>query len=90
METKIWVRQVRVNPNTGHRTIRLQSETTDGTATWLGPLKDWGVDAETFYMRFGGEKQQLINYLVRQHKAFMGRHAGLTEELSKLEGEVIG
>lgn len=90
METSIWVRRINVHPHTGHTTVRLQSKTTNGTASWDGPLKDWGVDAETFYYRFGGSKQQLIDYLVGEHKAFMGRHAAFTEELTQLEGKQIG
>ena len=90
MKSEIFVRQVRVNPQTGHVAIRLQSRTTHDTASWDGPLKDWGVDAETFYYRFGGSKQQLLDYLVGEHKAFMGRHAAFTEELTQLEGTKIG
>jgi hypothetical protein len=90
MQSKIFVRRVHVHPDTGHITIRLQSETSHESAAWTGPVKDWGVDAETFHHRFGADKQHLIDYMVGEHKAFMGRHDGLTDELSKLEGTQIG
>jgi hypothetical protein len=90
METKIWVRQVRVDPKTGHITVRLQSETTNGSAHWYGPKRDYGASADTFRGRFGGDIDQLKTYLAGQHRAIMGVHVSLVEELTKLEGEVIG
>jgi len=90
MQTKIWVRQVRVDQRTGHITVRLESETTDGTAHWFGPKRDYGVDADTFRGRFGCDIEQLKTYFANQHRAMMGVHIKLVEKLSKLEGEVIG
>ena len=90
METKIFVRSVRRHPDTGHITIRLQSETTDGSATWFGHLKDYGFDNEVFYGRFGGDIVQLTNYLVSEHRAMIGRNAALVDTLTKLEGKQIG
>jgi len=90
METKIWIRQVRVNPKTGHITVRLESETINGSAHWFGPKRDYGMDADTFHGRFGGDIEQLKTYFAGQHKTMMGVHAALVESLTKMEGEVIG
>lgn len=90
METTIHVRQVRVNRDTAYITIRLQSETTDGNAKWMGHFKDYGLDNEVFHGRFGGDIDQLTNYLVSEHRAMIGRSAALVETLTKLEGKQIG
>jgi hypothetical protein len=90
METKIFVRSTRRHPDTGHITVRLQSETTHDGATWCGPLKDYGFDHETFYGRFGGDIGQLTNYLVSEHRTMIGRSEELVEALTKLEGQQIG
>lgn len=90
METKIRCMSVRVDPKTGHMTVRLRSETTNGNAHWHGHLKDWGCDAETFHGRFGGDEDQLKTYFANQHRAMMGVHTGLVEKLTRWEGEVIG
>jgi len=90
METKIFVRQVRVHPDTAHITVRLQSETTHGTVKWMGHLKDYGFDNEVFHGRFNGDIVQLTNYLVSEHRAMIGRNAALVDTLTKLEGKQIG
>lgn len=70
--------------------MRLRSETSHGSATWPGPVKDYGVDANVFYGRFNGDREQLLNYFLGQHRTFIGRHADLAEDLTKLEGKQIG
>jgi hypothetical protein len=90
MTTRIWVRQVRVDPKTGHIAVRLESETVNGNAHWFGPKRDYGMDADTFHGRFGGDIEQLKTYFANQHRAIMGVHVSLVEALTKLEGEVIG
>lgn len=90
METKIFIREVRTNPKTGHITIRLQSETTEGESKWHGPFDDYGVDATTFHGRFAGDIEQLKTHLATQHKAKIGIHADLADRLAKMVGQQIG
>lgn len=90
METKIVCKAVRVDPNTGHITVRVRAETRNGNAQWFGHWKDWGFDAETYHGRFAGDEEQLKTYVVGKHKALMGVHAGLVESLTKWEGKTIG
>lgn len=89
METKIFIREVRTNPKTGHITLRLQSETTEGTATWTGPLGDYGVDADTFYGQFSGDIAQLEMWAASGHRAKIGIHAELADALAKRVGKQI-
>lgn len=90
METTIICRRVHVTPATGHITIRVQSKTTHESATWLGHAKDYGVDVELFRGRFNSSIEQLKTYIASQHRAMIGVHTGLVEELTKLEGQEIG
>lgn len=90
METTIICRRVHVTPTTGHITIRVQSKTKHETSTWMGHAKDYGVDVETFRGRFNSDIEQLKTYIVSQHRAMIGVHTQLVEELTKLEGQEIG
>jgi hypothetical protein len=90
MDTKIFIRNVRTDPKTGHITVRLQAETTEGSATWKGPVADYGVDAATFHGRFNGDIDQLKTWLASSHRAKIGIHTELADKLAKMTGEQIG
>lgn len=89
MQSNIIVREVIVDQKTGHITVQVQTETVDGTATHLGPIKQYGCCAETFHYRFGRDEQQLLNWIANEHAAMTGVHVDLVERLTSLKGRAI-
>lgn len=90
MQTEVIIKDVNVHPQTGHITVRVFTKTTDGGASWTGPEKDYGVDANHFAGHLNGDVEQLKKWILNQHQAYTGVHMGLVGELAKLKGQVIG
>lgn len=88
--TKIIVDSVTVNPNTGHIFIRVHTVTTEGNATWNGPVRGHGLDAAMFKHRFNSDIEQVKSWMVSEHLGLHGAHQTLVAELHKLKGTVIG
>lgn len=79
-----------VDARTGHISVEVQSETTDGKAKWTGPKRTYGVDALAFRNRFNSDPQQLEAWIASEHKANEGADVELTDHLLKRKGRVIG
>jgi hypothetical protein len=89
-ESKIVVEDVMVNPATGHITLWVKTTTTDGKASWDGPLRGHGVDALRFHHQFGGDEEQLKSYVCALHQMYSGVHLDLVDRLMKMKGTSIG
>jgi hypothetical protein len=87
--TKIIIEDVGVHPDSGHILIKVRTVTTKGTATWKGPIKGYGVDANLFRHHFGSDVEQVKAYIRAQHLAYTGAHTDLTGQLMKLKGQEI-
>jgi hypothetical protein len=88
--SEIVVEDVTVNPATGHITLWVKTKTTDGKASWDGPLRGYGVDASVFMYHLGGDVEQLKSYVHGRHRAYMGVHLDLVDRLMKMKGTSIG
>jgi hypothetical protein len=90
VQTEILVKDVNVNPKTGHITIKVFCRSKTSNATWDGHEADYGVDAKQFHGQFGGEIEQLLKWVSTQHEGNVGAHGDLVQELMKLKGKKIG
>lgn len=88
-ETKIVIHDVHVHPETGHTTYTLKAETTEGTATWTGPVKQYGVDPQMLRDRFNGDISQFEKWAANEHKSIIGAHPEYVDKMMKRKGCVI-
>lgn len=87
---QIIVDDVRVDQASGHISIAVHSETTEGVKKWSGPQRRYGLDAAQFKHQFNNDIEQVKSYIVSNHLGYHGAHQSLVEELGKLKGTVIG
>ena len=79
-----------VHPETGHITYTVKTQSTEGTATWDGPLKMYGCDAQSFHDRFNDDISQLENWIKQEHQRFMGANPDTVQAVGDRKGKVIG
>lgn len=89
MYTEMIIESIGLNEQTGHVSVQVYSKTTDGTASWLGPKRTYGVDAVAFRNRFNGDVDDVLRWIASEHKQYLGHHEALQAELRKREGMVI-
>ena len=90
MQSNIFLREVIADQKTGHITLHVQTETEHEGAKWIGPLKLYGVCADTFHHRFQGDIDQMLQWVAQQHMGITGVHLSLVEELTARKGQKIG
>jgi len=89
-KTEIVVHDVHVHPETGHITYTVRSRTTDGKATWDGPLKQYGIDRQALRDRFHGSIDEWEAHVALEHAPFCGADPQEVQDLIKRKGKVIG
>lgn len=87
--TSIIVDSVQVDQASGHITVRVHSSTTDGVSTWLGPTRNYGLDASQFIIQFNSSIAQVTSWIASQHTAYNGANQTLTNSLTSLAGAAI-
>ena len=87
--TSIVVDNVQVDTTSGYMTITVHSVTTDGTSTWTGPQRSYGLDAAQYANQFGSSISQVVTFIANQHIAFNGANAALVSALRALTGQTI-
>lgn len=90
MEKRTIIHDIGVHPQSGHITAWVKSVTTNGKASWDGPLRGYGVDAMMFHHHFAGDIEQVKSYILSLHTAYDGAHLELVDNLMKLKGQHIG
>lgn len=86
-ESHIIIDDVDVDQNTGHITLWVYMHTKDGNAEWNGPRRGYGCDATMFHGMFGGDIEQLKNWVHSQHCHLHGAHLEFVDQLMKMKGE---
>lgn len=87
--THMVIEGVHVHPDTGYITIRVKTVTTQGAATWNGPIRGYGMDAAAFQRRFNGDMEQVKDWLKSEHAPYHGTHVQLVAALHRLKGTKI-
>ena len=87
--TVIKVQDVNVHPASGHISVKVKSVTTQGTQTWEGPQRTYGVDAAAFQTRFQGDVEQLKAWIKSQHSCYHGVHNDLVKTLAGMKGQEL-
>ena len=88
--TVIMVVGVNAHPESGHISVQVQSTTTQGSNSWKGPVKTYGVDANMFKLRFNQSIDQLMSWIASEHLGFHGSNQELLAALDAKKGTVIG
>jgi hypothetical protein len=88
--TTVVVEEYNVNPMTGFITVSVHCHTVDGSASWDGPSKQYGLDVQQFRDRFAGDIDALEAWVANEHRSITGPPTGLVNALRVRKGKVIG
>lgn len=89
-ESQIIIHDYHVDQNTGHVSVFVKTHTVEGSASWDGPTRRYGIDAVAFRDRFEGNVQQFENWVASEHRAYEGAHVDLVDHLLQRKGKAIG
>ena len=88
--TKVVIHEYKADANTGRIELHLKTQSTDGNATWEGPVKQYSVDPQMLRDRFNNSISDFENWAANEHKAVTGVRPDLHAQLQARKGKVIG
>jgi hypothetical protein len=86
---QILVKDVRVNPRTGHCEVDVVAVNKTETSTVEGPLKTYGVDANIIKHQYNGDVNLWLASVKGQHESHHGHHMSMSESLANMKGKEL-
>lgn len=90
LETRITITDYNVDSKSGHISVKVKSQTTDGNQSWEGPEMVYGVDAVSFVNRFHSNIEEFEAWVSSQHQQYRGASQQLIDALQERKGKIIG